>query len=239
MRIISFLILVLLCVHPLFAYTVVLKSGKRIDGTFVAEDSITLQMKDSRGVILSIKRELLDLEATVRENSRSEAVPLPDNKDTIVARTPAREIDLVAFAEQTKKSRRGKTRTVTAADLDSATELTIMGTEGELPPVEIERNSDREEQRWRSEAVTLRKEIARSRERRISAEASCEEAEQRLLEKRTRPSRQPVPLLRSFQTPTECERLVEIDRQLAEAQTRLENFEERARRSEIPWQWIE
>jgi hypothetical protein len=238
-RTISFLILVLLFADPLIAYTVVLKSGKRIEGTFVAEDQATLQIKDSRGVILSFKRERLDLDFMVRLNAGSESDPPKATEDTFVARTRSREIDLAAFADQTQKDRKGNARTVTAADLDSAPELTILGTEDDPKPEGIEAVSNRDEQQWRKEAVSLRKEISRLREKRIVSETSCQAAEQRLSEKRTRPSRQPAPLLSSFQKPPECLRLAEIDRQIEEAQMRLENFEERARRAEIPWQWIE
>lgn len=241
MRTISFLILLLLFVHPLFAYTVVLKSGKRIHGAFVAEDNATLQIKDSRGVILSFKRDLLDLDSMVRVNAQPEVeADLPEpTEHRIEVRTRSRDIDLAAFADQTQKNRKGQARTLTAADLESAPELTILGTTDEPKEAEIEPTSDRNEQQWRKEAVSLRKELFRLREKRISAEASCQHAEQRLSEKRTRPSREPAPLLTTFQKPSYCERLAEIDRQIEYAQTRLEDFEERARRSEIPWQWIE
>lgn len=239
MRTISFLILVFLFVHPLFAYTVILKSGKRIEGTFIAEDKATLQIKDSRGVILSFKRELLDLDFMARENAKSESDPPKPTEDAVTVRKHSREIDLVAFAEQTQKERTGSARVVTTADLDSAPELTILGTEDEPHPDEVTQPTDRDEQRWRKEAVNLKKEISRLREKRISLEVSCQNAGQRLSERRTRPSREPVPLLPSFEKPPECERLEEIDDQLEEAQMRLENFEERARRAEIPWQWLE
>ncbi len=241
MRIISFLILLLLFVQPLFAYTVVLKSGKRIHGAFVAEDNATLQIKDSGGVILSFKCDLLDLDSMVRTNAQPEAeADLPKRTEhRIEIRTRPRDIDLAAIADQTQKNRKGNARTVTAADLESAPELTILGTADEPKKQEIEPASDRDEQQWRKEAGSLRKEISRLREKRISAEASCQRAEQRLSEKRTRPSREPSSLLQTFQKPTECQRLSEIDSQIQDAQMRLENFEERARRSEIPWQWIE
>ncbi len=239
MRTISFLILFVVFAHPLIAYTVVLKSGKRIEGTFVAEDKATLQIKDSRGVFLSFKRELLDMDSMSRVNPRSESDPQKPIEDTILVQKHSREIDLVAFANQTQKNRKGNARTVTAADLESAPELTIMGTEDEPKPDEIEPASDPDEQQWRKEAVLLRKELFRLRERRISSETSCQHAQQRLSEKRTRPSREPVPLLLSFQKPPECERLAEIDRQIEDVQLRLEDFEERARHTGIPWQWIE
>jgi len=238
-RTISFLILVFLFADSLFAYTVILKSGKRIEGTFLAEVKATLQIKDSRGVILSFKRELLDLDSMARENTKSQSDPPKRTEDAVMVREPSHEIDLVAFAKQTQKERTGNSRQVTTADLDSAPELTILGTEDRPETDEVERTSDRDEKRWRKEAVTLKKEISRLREKRISLEASCQHAGQRLSEKRTRPSREPAPLLSSFEKPPECERLEEIDRQLEEAQMRLENFEERARRAEIPWQWLE
>ncbi len=239
MRIISFLILILFSAPSLLAYTVVLKSGKRIEGTFVAENNATVQIKDSRGVLLSFKRELLDLDCMTRDNEHPESVSPHPVPEAAGVETPSREIDLVAFAEQIKKRRKGNAHRVTKEDLDSSPELTILGTEETQRPNEAEPISDREEQRWRKEALSLKKEISRLRERRISAQTSCQKAEQHFAAKRLKPSREPGPILSSFDKPSECARLTEFDRQIQEAEWRLEDFEERARRAEVPWQWIE
>src|SRR5438105_3067529 len=51
------------------AYTVVLKNGKTIRGTFVSSDGEKLVLKDSKGVQLSFKKAMVDMDKTNAANS--------------------------------------------------------------------------------------------------------------------------------------------------------------------------
>jgi hypothetical protein len=77
------------------------------------------------------------------------------------------------------------------------------------------------------------------RERKISADASCAKARERVTAKMSKPGRSPANVLMLFEDPSECVRAKEIERQWKEAQQRWDDFEESARKSEVPWQWIE
>jgi len=56
--------------HTLFAATFVLKSGKKIEGRLLYEDRETVRLRDDSGTNLSIRKSLLDQDATVAANLR-------------------------------------------------------------------------------------------------------------------------------------------------------------------------
>ena len=66
-----------------FSYTVVLKSGKKIEGTLLSEDENTLRIKDADGLTISYRKLQLDLEATRLAN---EGAPLPKNEGSAAYR---------------------------------------------------------------------------------------------------------------------------------------------------------
>lgn len=51
-----------------FGYDLILKNGKVINGTLVSENDSTIVIRDSHGVIISVRRANLDTEATNRAN---------------------------------------------------------------------------------------------------------------------------------------------------------------------------
>jgi hypothetical protein len=51
-----------------FAFQVILKNGKTVEGTFVTEDSEKISIKDKDGVPLNFKKSLIDLEKTAEAN---------------------------------------------------------------------------------------------------------------------------------------------------------------------------
>jgi hypothetical protein len=63
-------ILTILCVlltgTTAFSFTVILKSGKKVEGTWIAEDQSTIRVKDQKGIIISFRKDTLDLAAMSR-----------------------------------------------------------------------------------------------------------------------------------------------------------------------------
>ena len=53
------------------AYTVIYKTGKRIEGTWLSEDQQAIRIKDKEGVVLSVKKTQLDLKAMAVESRYS------------------------------------------------------------------------------------------------------------------------------------------------------------------------
>jgi hypothetical protein len=236
-RLFSFLLVSLLCTNFCHAYTVILLSGKQITGTLLGEDRITIQLRDVSGVVLSIKKTRIDLDATEQAN--------PVVKTDEMSAEPIAELlpekTVVDIAREVRESRRGQSRIYTRSDLDHVPEISVgeETTDDLSEGLKSGNESKDDEKFWRKSAADFRKEISKLRERKISAQFSCRKA----LEKRDASiyggSKRPSNLNSGFDEPAECERLRAIESQLEDAEWRWEEFTERARKAEVPWSWIE
>jgi hypothetical protein len=236
-RVFSFLLVSFLCANFCHAYTLVLLSGKQISGTLLGEDRITIQLRDISGVVLSIKKSRIDLDATHRANPIIKA----DQARPEIVAEELPEKTLVDIAREVRESRHGQSRIYTRADLDRVPEISTSDeSAGEvIENVKPSTEAKDDEKFWRKSATDLRKELSKLRERRISAQYSCRKA----LEKRDAAiyggSKRPSNLNSGFDEPAECERLTAIESQLEDSEWRWEEFTERARKAEVPWSWIE
>jgi hypothetical protein len=237
MRIISFLVPFLFFSTFSAAYTVVMKSGKTVEGKLIGEDSATIQLKEENGFVLSFRKSSLDLAAMILRNDSAENQPkAPEWVMVQGSRRVTRS--LVQVAEECRKSRTGKGRVLNMQDLADTPQLSIIGSETNVAvkPAAVARQ---DEQFWRKSAVSLKKELAAEREKRLSAEIACVRARERQSAKLRAAHRNVIDLSALYEDPPECNRLREADRRLIEATDRWEHFEERARRAEVPWQWLQ
>ncbi len=227
------LLLILLIARVACGYTVILNSGKQIQGTLVSDESLTIRIKDSKGVLISFNKSRLDLIAMSAANR-------PPDSPVIDRPAEIRPPDIVEIARQNKRSRTGKVRAFTQSDLDHIPEISIFGSEysDRLPKGDSSR-SNYPDKEWQSRVWSYKKDVNRIREKRISLEESCDRSKERQRAQRTIPSRKPVDVPATYQESPECRRLSEIDRQLTEAELRLENLREEARRAGVPWQVTE
>jgi hypothetical protein len=236
----SFLLVSFCLVHSLFAYTVVLKSGKRINGELIGQDQSTVQLKDTKGVRLSFKKGLLDLAEMDRLNrkiadpNRSSAKEIPKGKQE--------KKSLVELARELRSSRTGKAKVLRAHDLNEMPEITVLGTPYSVKdePASRQRSEDRKEERyWRDTARELRKDLRQLQEKKWRAEDACARAESSRKRKNTAPHREPLDLASIMRESGECERVRDLQDQIRQAQLRLDDFLELARRSEVPRHWVE
>lgn len=226
MRMLPFLLLCFVIHSSCFAYTVILKSGKRIAGTLIGQDQSTLQLKDRSGILISFNKAGLDIPAM---NAANQPISHSPNNGS--------------------SQRKESARTYTKDDLEKMPVLGIVEGDSQEPidpDPEIEAGkstapsfSAKEEKSWRSRAVSLKKELAKLREKRIEAEAKCEQSRENLSSRLTTPQRKPINMLPLFGKPTACKMLEELTQQLDEAEERWDIFETEARRAEVPWQWLE
>jgi hypothetical protein len=240
-RVFSFLLVSFLCVNFCYAYNVILLSGKQISGTLLGEDRTSIQLRDLSGVVLSIKKSRIDPGATEKANPINNIAARISKEAISDQQIP--EKTLVDIAREVRESRNGQSRIYTRADLDHVPEISI----GEESDSLDERSGDAKsesdlkdnESFWRKSATDLRKELAKLRERKISAQFSCRKA----LEKRDGAiyggAKRPSNLNSAFEEPPECERFRSIESQLEDAEWHWEDFTERARKAEVPWSWIE
>lgn len=238
MKIISFLVVFFVSTHLAFPYTVILSSGKTIEGTLVGENSLTVQIKDNQGTVLSFKKSMLDLD----EMSEANQVRQQEQATEI---TPALPISksLVELAEETKRSRTGFTRVYTRVDLNYVPEVSVVGSTGDVAPAVEEsphspRMPSKEEQYWRKTARSMKKELDSLREKEAAARQSCSRAREELAYRRIELRKAPS-VLKPIHEPAECERVEEITGRVQEAEFRLYEFEDRAREAGVPWEWLQ
>ncbi|MCI0415777.1 hypothetical protein L0222_23635 [bacterium] len=229
------LILFLFIAQVSCAYTVVLNSGKKVEGTLISEQESTLVMKDSQGVLISLKKSLVDLKATSAANQQKAApVISPERESKRI------QPSIVEIALETKSKRTGKSKTVTASDIENAPEISILGLEvqenSRTAKTKVPGPSERD---WERRLLALKREVNRLREKQISAESNCEQSKEKQFALRTTPGRKPVDLMSTYRESSQCRKFAEIVSQLREAETRLEQEREEARRAGVSWQTLE
>ncbi len=237
MRVLSFLLVSFLCANFCHAYTVVLLSGKQLSGALLGEDRISIQLRDVSGVVLSIKKTRVDFDATERANPTITKVTPPP--ETVIQQPP--EKTLAEIAREVRENRNGEARIYTREDLDRVPEISVGEEISDEISVKMKSESDAKDNEsfWRKSAADFRKELAKLRERKISAQFSCRKAQEKRDASIYGGSKRPSNLNSAFEDPAECERLRAIESQLQEVEWGWEEFTERARKAEIPWSWIE
>jgi hypothetical protein len=230
----SLLIVILLTVNFCEAYTVVTRSGKRISGTLISEDDHTIVIKDSQGFAMSFKKQTIDLmamqHANAAQTSRNELEP----EEPELKRTTS----LVELANKTKAQRTGNSRLLTLENLAKTPEVSIIGSDLPVATGKTKEQTN-DETAWARRLSAMKKEVNRLMERKISAEAKCNQSKRKQYEVRTTGHEKPSDLLQTYKRTAECEKFEEIARQFEDAQTDLEDAREEGRRAGISWQTLE
>ena len=234
MSIPSYLIVFLFTAQVACAYTVILTSGKKIEGTLISDQESTVVVKDSHGVLISLKKSLVDQIATSAAN-KQEAAPVISS-----GRESKKAPSIVEIALEAKRKRTGNSKTITSSDIENAPEISILGVEvQESSRTAKTRTPDTLERDWQRRLLAFKKEVNRLREKQIDAESSCEQSKEKQFAMRTTPGRKPVDLMSTYRESSQCRKLTEITNQLREAETRLEQKLEEARRAGVSWQTLE
>ena len=235
MRVLSTLILFCLIATQACAFTVVLKSGRTVEGKLIAEDSTTIQLRDSAGIVLSFRKSTLDLQAIADANRSKSVVPVSAEP----VRT--RPKSLPELAAQARANRNPKTHVLTNADVDQTAPLAVLSSSEEpdysgIPEPEVV--SLKEIESWQKKIASVRKQIDSLLEKQSVASAGCEQSKNGLPISRPRKSHG-VMVLDPFGKSADCERLEVIRRQLEDAQSRLADLQEQAHKRGIPWSRLE
>jgi hypothetical protein len=177
------LIAFLLFSTTLFADTLVLKNGKKIQGTIIKEDAESYKIKDLEGIVILVKKSQINPEATVI-NRKSTATPenkpevksVPDGSQS----TPS----VVDAARQAREKKKGNVRVLRKEDLDKMPEVSIIGTDEPIEerPAESETESssasatsEKSEEYWKSETRKFAMDIRRVEEDIAQLNKDCEE----------------------------------------------------------------
>jgi len=235
MSIPSLLLLFLLIAPCVFPYTVVTTSGKRIQGRLLSDQESTILIQDASGVLISFKKELLNLEAMELENSHQASLPGKPEEHPSKKAAPS----IAEVASETRKQRKGISRTLKLEDLEDTPEVSILGSESNETSTNKKTPQKEADQRWESRIVALKKEVSHLRERKINAEATCDETKRKKYVARTTPSDKRTDLLSTYKESSQCRKLEEISTQLADAEERLQDLLEEARRAGVSWRVLE
>ncbi|MGH9857943.1 MAG: hypothetical protein ACRD4B_08875, partial [Acidobacteriota bacterium] len=146
---------------------------------------------------------------------------------------------IVELAAETRRKRTGKAKMISLDDLDQMPELSILGSEEREVSAKSQRTASPDERKWETRIWTMKKEVNRLREKLITTESSCEEAQEKQYAARITPSQKPGELMSTYKETSQCRKSAELAKQLQEAETRLENAREEARRAGVSWQTIE
>jgi hypothetical protein len=158
MKTFLFSVAILFVSSTLFAHILVLKNGKKIEGTLINESEEGYEIRDSQGIVIFVKRSQLDAEATSKLNVKAETVkPVVEKK---------------ADSESIKKKKE-PVRVLRNEDLDKMPEVSIIGTEE--TPEEMEETgkakpeseftkatSEKSEEYWKNETRRFAQEIHRA-----------------------------------------------------------------------------
>jgi hypothetical protein len=120
--------------QSLSAFTVIFKSGKKMEGTLLWDDGDTLRFKDRNGILYSLKRSVLDIAAMREANPQS----VDESADTKVSeaereKSSSMPSSLAQIAERERSRRTGKAPLLTDQDLDKTAPLAVIETRNAAP----------------------------------------------------------------------------------------------------------
>ena len=156
MKTLSFCIAVLLMGTSLFADTLVLKNGKKIEGAVVEEGAEGYRIRDSQGIVIFVKKSQLDANASQITKIKQQ----PAMSDTKVEQpdNPSKNSSSVAeIARESRDNKKGNVRVLRKEDLDKMPEVSIIGTETAVDE-EGEEGSDPAEERTTEDRTSVRSE---------------------------------------------------------------------------------
>lgn len=208
----------------------ILKSGKVLRGDFISQDGETIQLKDHSGVVLSTRM------ATV-EKVTEPALPASERR-AIEPVEKSTSPSLADIASRTKRSRTGKARVFTMEDLAETPEVSVVGgATSDLPAPDEDPATGHDREFWQKRIDVLKKEIASLHQKERTAGQQCESARSVHILKPKKANG--VIAIDPSGEPAECERLVEIRRQITDAESRLDELQMQARHDGAPWSWLE
>ncbi len=170
----------LLTVSIASGYSVILKSGKTVDGVYLRETDTEILVKDKDGITLAFRKSTLDLDAMKEANSQTSQGEEPGN-------VSKKESDQTKPVEK-KKSESKPKKIFTNEDLKDLPELSIVGSENpqEIPEEEAteeeanegvpELYSSEAEAYWKDQTRELANHLYEAEDSYNLAQKDCEDA---------------------------------------------------------------
>jgi len=180
-------LLFILITLPIYADILVLKNGKKLQGTIVKQDALVYEFRDSDGILLTVKKSQIDTEATNKLNSKQqkmENVVESSSEGNVESAGTNKSVADIAREVRNKKPSATSKKVLTNEDVEHMPEVSIIGTEHTEESIEGHANEEHAqpprddyaeaEKYWKNETYKFKDELDQARE---DAEALTKECD--------------------------------------------------------------
>jgi hypothetical protein len=177
-------LLFILITLPIYADVLVLKNGKKLQGSIVKEDGQVYEFRDSEGILLTVKKSQIDTEATNKLNSQQQKTEAESSSQgDVESKATNKSVADIARAVRHKKSSATSKKVLTNEDVEHMPEVSIIGTERTEESIEDHGSEEHApatdqyaeaEEYWKNETYKFKDELEQARE---DAEALAKECD--------------------------------------------------------------
>lgn len=243
-----------------FADVLVLKNGKKLEGTLIKQDNEVYLLRDPMGIIITVKKSQVDDAATQKLNpiQVKSKVTSEDSKE-IKSESKSENPSVADLARAARANRTGTAKVLRKEDLEQTPELSIIGTtqseesiEDHSPPPPSDHYSEKNEQYWKDQTRQFATDLHRARDDVNFLTKECDDLNKQAAYAIVDPSQYIivngvlVPISGSGYDSETIRRAQEIcyqaeqaKRELARIEKELETFQEDARRQGALPGWID
>lgn len=244
---------------PIFAEVLVLKNGKKLQGTIIHEDDKVYEFRDSAGVALTVKKSQVDAEATQKLNAEQKVSnTTTEISKEIKSESKPENSSVADLARAARANRTGAARTLRKEDLDQTPELSIIGTTQseerieDHAPLPADHLSEKNEDYWKSQTRQFANELRRVRDDVELLGKECDDLNKQAAYAIVDPSQYMVingvlvPISGSGYDSTTIQRAQEVcfqseqaKKELTRIEKELEEFQQQARREGALPGWVD
>ncbi len=242
---------------PILADVLVLKNGKKLEGTLVKQDDEVYLLQDPMGIIITVKKSQVDVDATEKLNAEQKKLEAALPKETKSESKPE-NTTVADLARAARANRTGTARTLRKEDLEKTPELSIIGTTQseesieDHAPLPADHLSEKNEEYWRSQTRQFANDLRRVRDDVELLGKECDDLNKQAAYAIVDPSQYMiingvlVPISGSGYDSTTIQRAQEVcfqseqaKKELARIEKELQEFQEDARRKGALPGWID
>lgn len=244
---------------PIYADILVLKNGKKLEGTLIQQDAEVYLLRDTTGIILTVKKSQVDDEATQKLNAeRKKSEPAPEVSNETKSHSPPEKASVADLARAARANRTGASKVLRKEDLEKTPELSIIGTtqseeriEDHAPPPE-DHLSEKNEEYWKNQTRQFANDLHKVRDDLDYLTKECDDLNKQAAYAIVDPTQYIIvngvliPISGSgYNSETirhaeeVCDQAEQAKRELAQIERELEQFQEEARRQGALPGWID
>jgi hypothetical protein len=168
---------------PIYADVLVLKNGKKLQGTILKKDALIYEFRDSEGILLTVKKSQIDTEATDKLNPKQQKMEDVGESSSqgVESKAADKSVADIAREVRNKKSSTTSKKVLTNEDLEHMPEVSIIGTEhteeqieDHAPPPDKDHFAESEEY-YKNETYKFKDELDQAREDADALAKECDD----------------------------------------------------------------